>query len=219
MKPATIRQAGFTLLEMLIAIGLLTLLAGLAYGTLRMGVRGWEAADRQADQGDALRVGWPYLHQTLESAWPMPDASGKQLRFTGTRQEIQWISQLPSHLASSGPRLLRLFTDRDPRSGENQLRLSHHDIDATDLTAEDNQQAVLVERLDHITVQYFGPPAAGRESFWQGNWQQRNQLPELVRIDIQPKDAAPWPSLYAQLRLAQTVGHHQAGVPPTKVRN
>ena len=85
-RPHRIR--GFTLLEMLLAISLLTLLAGLAYGTLRIGVRGWEAADAQADREDALRVGWPFLHQTLEGARPDLDPTSNTIRFDGDELPI-----------------------------------------------------------------------------------------------------------------------------------
>jgi prepilin-type N-terminal cleavage/methylation domain-containing protein len=46
------RSAGFTLLELLLAIGLSLLLSLLAYGGLQLGIRSWEAVDRQLQQGE-----------------------------------------------------------------------------------------------------------------------------------------------------------------------
>lgn len=196
------KARGFTLVEMLIAISLLTLLAGLAYGTLRTGIRSWDVANLRAERGDALKVAWPYLHRTLQTARPVRATQTDQVRFDGGTQELVWITELPSHLAGSGARQVRLYSHREPGSDTPQLRLSHHDLEATSFDAADNQQAVLVERLQQLQLQYYGPPEGGGAAAWHDEWLQRDRLPTLVRIAIQPVGERPWPTLYARLRLA-----------------
>lgn len=198
------RQQGFTLLEMLIAISLLSLLAGLAYSTLRIGVQGWESADRKIDQGDSLQVGWPYLHQLLESARPVVAQQSGKAPFRGTASRISWIAHLPSHLAEGGEHWLDLYTTLDETSGEPQLLLAYHIGDDANQEPDFNRQAVLVDRLEHLQLSYFGPTASGQTADWQSDWQQRNDLPLLIRIDIRPTDAAAWPTIYARPRFTDT---------------
>lgn len=197
------RQRGFTLLEMLLAIGLLVLLAGLAYGTLRIGVRGWEASDSHAQSNDELRVGWPFLHQTLEDAQPLADEEGEAL-FSGTGDSLQWAAELPAHLASGGAQRLRLRID-DPAGRQwPRLRLSYSDLlqPDDDVAGSDRRSATLVEQLAGLQIRYFGAPPQGGDLTWQDDWQARNALPQLVRIDVTPANAEPWPSLFAHPRLA-----------------
>jgi general secretion pathway protein J len=202
---------GFTLLEMLLAIVLLLVLAGLAYGTLRIGMRGWEAADAHADQGDALRVAWPFLHTTLENAHPFAGHNLNLQSFAGSGREIRWISALPAHFAAAGLRLLVLRIEQDPDHQREQLVLRNFSIDvasedsdiAADTTAAaDQQRAVLVDDLAGLSIAYYGIAEGARTPSWQDSWAQRNTLPQLIRIDIEPSDAAPWPSLYAHPYLA-----------------
>jgi prepilin-type N-terminal cleavage/methylation domain-containing protein len=200
------RQCGFTLLEMLLAIGLLVLLAGLAYGTLRIGVRGWEASDTHAQSNDELRVAWPFLHQTLEDAQPLADDEGQAL-FSGTGDSLRWAAELPAHLASGGPLRLRLRIDDAAGGRWPSLRLSYRDLlSPDDDGAEgDRRSATLVEQLARLQIRYFGAPPQGGDLTWQDDWQSRNALPQLVRIDITPANAEPWPSLFAHPRLAGAV--------------
>jgi len=196
------RQGGFTLLEMLLAISLLVLLAGLAYGTLRIGVRGWETADAQADREDALRVGWPFLHQTLEGARIDLDPVSNSLRFDGDSQRLSWVGELPAHFATGGPRALTLSIEQDPQLDRRQLQLSSQLLNEEQAGSEQPQRAVLVDDLATLSISYYGLDADAASNRWQPSWQQRRSLPQLVRIDIAPSDAPPWPSLYAHPYLA-----------------
>jgi general secretion pathway protein J len=195
-------QRGFTLLEMLLAISLLVLLAGLAYGTLRIGVRGWETADAQADREDALRVGWPFLHQTLEDARVEVDPASNSLRFDGDSQQLSWVAELPAHFATGGPRTLTLRIVQDSQQARRQLQLSSRLLNAQSAGGEEPQQAVLVDDLASLNISYYGPNESGTANSWQASWRQRNSLPQLLRIDIAPSDAPPWPSLFAHPYLA-----------------
>ena len=172
---------------------------------LRTGVRGWEAADLQADRQDALRVGWPFLHQTLESARPERTPDANKLRFDGDAHSLSWVAELPAHFATGGPRLLTLAAAEDPGQGRRRLVLTSAPL-AAEATAGDAQRAVLVDDLADVEIRYYGAGDDGTPG-WQTNWQEQRTLPQLVQIDIRPADGPAWPALYAHPYLA--------GPPPT----
>lgn len=225
------RAAGFTLLEMLLAISLMLMLAGLAYGTLRIGVRGWEAADDHAERGDALHVAWPFLHQTLEDARLYSGRDATHPSFIGTEQDLRWVSQLPAHFAQGGPRVLQLSVEQDHAHDRRQLVLRNYSLDAESDAAtasgterdDTRQRAVLVDDLATLKIAYYGVPQSETRGapLWQDSWQQRDVLPLLVRVDITPQDAEPWPSLYAHPYLAASPSSEQLDTdqPPDGERN
>ena len=53
-------QRGFTLVEMLVALGIATLLVSLVYGSIRVGQRSARALDRQVEQAEVMRIGWQF---------------------------------------------------------------------------------------------------------------------------------------------------------------
>lgn len=194
------RQAGFTLLEMLLAVSLLVLLTALAYATLRTGARGWEAANAQADREDALRVGWPFLHQALEAARPERIPGDTAVRFSGDAVQLSWVAELPAHFATGGPRLLTLAAGASD-DGPRRLLLVSRALDETVAAAEQPQQAVLVDELDDVDISYYGADDDGAPT-WQASWLDRQSLPQLVRVQVQPADGPAWPALIAHPYLA-----------------
>lgn len=194
--------AGFTLLEMLLAISLLTLLVALAYGTLRLGIRGWEAASNEADQGDALRVSWPFLHQSLEAAQAEPDPLGRSIRFDGTAKALTWVGELPAHFSSGGPQLLTLSVQRDEKNERRrQLVLSSQALDIPAGTAITPQKAILVDDLAGLAIDYYGASGTGNPS-WRSAWQTQRVLPQLIRVRVTPRHKMAWPLLMAHPYLA-----------------
>jgi general secretion pathway protein J len=200
------RARGFTLLEMLLAISLLVLLAGLAYGTLRIGVRGWETAAEHADQGDALRVAWPFLHQALEDAQPLAGADGQPL-FNGDGDMLSWAAALPAHLALGRPQQLSLRAEPQPGARWPQLVLSYTDLasEVENRMPDDPREAIIVDELAGLEIRYFGRLPQDGTVGWQDSWRDRADLPLLVRLDVTPAEGLPWPSLFAHPRLAGTL--------------
>lgn len=181
------RARGFTLLEMLLAVSLLVLLAALAYGTLRLGVRGWESAGEHTDQDDALRVAWPFLHEAISGAITQRTPRG-ELRFDGQSQALTWIALLPSQFAH-GPQELTLQLDSASQNPHPRLLLQARPPAEPDAPA---QQAVLVDAVADLDIRF-----QAADGQWLDTWQAQRQLPQLVRVDVTPVGRAPWPPLIA----------------------
>jgi len=71
-------RAGFTLVEMLIAITILGLLMTSAFGALRLGGKSWEQGIRYADNTEALRSSSDFLRRQFAQLQPLTWHDGEQ---------------------------------------------------------------------------------------------------------------------------------------------
>jgi general secretion pathway protein J len=79
------RDAGFTLVEVLVALTLASLLAAGLYQGLRLGNRAWSALSARAAAADEIGVAHRLARQVIDQAYPLPAPTpqGYQVDFRG----------------------------------------------------------------------------------------------------------------------------------------
>ena len=100
MMPAPAhRRGGFTLVELLLATALLSILLGLAYSGLRSSIR---AADRGQDilqQSSRLRMAHQFVHRQLNQMLPLGFAQSETddsfTVFQGSQSSIRFVAPMP----------------------------------------------------------------------------------------------------------------------------
>jgi general secretion pathway protein J len=71
-----------------------------------------------------------------------------------------------------------------------------------------SERSVLATGIASLSIGYLGPDpgivagATGFEPAWRERWEDRQRLPQLIRVDVRPERGAPWPTLYAVPREA-----------------
>lgn len=109
-------QAGFTLLELLVAATLTAMILAMATGGLRFGARAWDRVAAQSEaalEGRALRV---FLRALIEDADPIRLREGAReprALFVGAPDAMVFAAALPGALAPPGPHLVRLAFEPD----------------------------------------------------------------------------------------------------------
>ena len=83
------RQSGFTLMELLVAITLFSLLSLVLTGSLRFGLTAWARGSEHAERVDQNLVAEDFLRRTIGDAYPYftsadPTRGGGQVEFSGT---------------------------------------------------------------------------------------------------------------------------------------
>lgn len=197
------RSAGFTLLELLIALLVFVLLAALVYGLLRLGGRSWDAGIRRIDSADSLRIGWTLLHRTLGQAQPLahqgiraagPQVEGTGLHFIGARDQLEWVAELPAALSRGGLHVLQIR--HDTRGAALQLRAWPLTAGPLPDTAADAPlEAELAGGVTALTLRYLGDAGEQLEAAWQDTWAGEDQLPALIGVQVESRDTPPWPEL------------------------
>lgn len=206
------RNAGFTLLELLVSLMVFAVLAALVYGTVRMGSRSWQAGAERIDEADALRIGWGFVQGALAASRPVPveHAEATGVLFWGATTAVEFVAELPAYLGAGGLHVLSLRLDRDAGdSGRLVLRRMPFDAGTgdTDRAAGGGaQELVLVEGVEALAIQYYGVAGGDDGPRWHTEWQQQEVLPSLVLADVALEGGGRWPVLVAHLRFRRAQG-------------
>ncbi|MCK7491836.1 MAG: type II secretion system GspH family protein [Comamonadaceae bacterium] len=90
-SPGTnLRQTGFTLLELVVAITLMGLVLVVLYSGLRLGLNGWDSGEQRAEATNRLRLVQEFLRRQLAQSMTVYQTSDKQERavvFSGQAEQ------------------------------------------------------------------------------------------------------------------------------------
>jgi general secretion pathway protein J len=185
------RQAGFTLLEILVALVVLGfLLVSLAEG-VRFGLRGWDTESRlvetRADLDGTERV----LRMLIESA--DPGEFNEPANFKGAEREMSFLARLPAAVAGLPVRDADIALGMDARH-RLVLRWVPHPHAERLVPAAPPVENVLLDNVDHIELSYQRWPEQG--GGWVSAWTAPT-LPLLVSLKIvfATGDRRHWPTM------------------------
>ncbi|WP_338115555.1 prepilin-type N-terminal cleavage/methylation domain-containing protein [Thiococcus pfennigii] len=219
--------AGFTLVELLIALALIALILLLLFSGLRLGSRAWEGVEGLAERGAERRVARQFLTAALLQARDAAVEFDGEPRpvFAGDAQHLEWAAPLATRVGLPGLYLLRLSVmEVDGRAALVLVRwLLHPDILAgTDevppwapLGAEGGDLAlgdlldqdraagafgatVLLPAVEGFEIAYFGLRLEDGETAWGEDWIEEPMLPQRLSIRIETA-AGAWPELLVDL--------------------
>lgn len=180
---------GFTLLEVMIALVLLSLIMTVLFSGLRLGVSSWDTAERvvaeTAEQELALRL----LDRQLALAMPlMLERDGEQARiaFEGEPNRVRWASPLPAHRGGGGLQWLTLELGETARGAGLVLRFRLLHPDTQDAPADQVEDTeLLLAGVDAMDVSYYGRPDNQEDGEWFSEWPVRDRLPDLIALALQ----------------------------------
>jgi len=193
MRPRNLTVAGFTLLEMLIVLVLLSLLATTLTGAIFLGVtsraRVTAMTSDQADFGAFARV----LMDQLRFAYPDWINAGRyqEVDFTGGSDQLQFLAPA---LMVQGTGLAEYNLSTARVSGRLALLLTSSFTAGGDANG---MTTTFASGLSSVSFAYFGVPRGGTEPIWQDRWAIRSKLPELISVKVNfPKgDRRFWPAI------------------------
>jgi prepilin-type N-terminal cleavage/methylation domain-containing protein len=95
-------EAGFTLVELLVALALFSLLCTLLFGNVRFGMRAWQYGAAHAEQVDHTMVVQGVLRRLIEEAYPIflaGDPTHPHVDFNGKQPSLEFLSSAPTRPA------------------------------------------------------------------------------------------------------------------------
>lgn len=200
-----LRPSGFTLVEVVVALTLLTLLLIGLVSALRSFGQTSVRLEAQTLANDDMRLVGGLLQRALARSSPRPRMDVVERRgqpwFEGNASAVAWLGHLPARHGAGGLTHLKLerlpSADQSEAGGLLMLRMARFDGDQTApyWLAEDSR--VLLDRVDAITIKYQGLNEAG-ETVWFEDWQEQTSLPSMVEITLTVADR-PWPPIVVQI--------------------
>ena len=212
MTAARLRAGGFTLVELTIALVLMAGMASILYGSLSLAARSWDGGEAKVLQVSDMRAAQNYLRAQIAAQYPQRlwKAAELPLLFAGERNEMRYAAALPARVAEGGVYYFRLAV---VRTGEKSQLVQERPI--PDLAAlqepefRDTERSVLADGIAELVIGYFGRDANAAdadEPTWRDQWDDRQRLPLLVRIDVKPAKGAAWPTLVVEPRRSPEAG-------------
>jgi general secretion pathway protein J len=195
------REAGFTLLELLIAMTLLALLSLVLFGGFRFGTRAWDRAEASTAGAGELRRAQDAIAETLGRAYPemqLADPRNPHVYFDGHANDATFLAPDRSGngalsvigLARSGDALVMSTTPELARDARHQTRTRK-----------------LLGHVASFDLAYFGAANDNDTPQWTANWSNRTRLPRLVRIRASLAKARPgWTEMIVAPRIEADVG-------------
>ena len=202
------QQTGFTLLELLIAIVIVSLIMTTAFGAIRIGSRSWEAGQQRTDAIEEMRSYAEFLRrqvgQTVIASWE--DGDGKRIAFSGQQQALRFVAPAPSAADSIGLLTYALMIDNDANGS--RLRIEYAPYDPGALAFDESRGRNMIEpaaTFASVRFDYFGATEKDSAESWRPEWPAAAALyPEIVRITFDSNDGDPvWPDLVLPLRSRQ----------------
>lgn len=204
---------GFTLLELMVALGLLTLLAGLMFGGFRLASRAWQTVDEHNNELSETVQAQRFLRTLLarSEARSVPETRETSLlSFQGDEHSLIFLSALPLRdsrvsqqawfylaLDDSDPEQPLLVLKTYPLTGLNEPTPEQPDITfdwyqlVDDFQRPEGIPPLLTLPADAFSLDYRPREEDGIQPDWQQDWQQQEALPVLVRLQL----SEDWPAL------------------------
>lgn len=185
------RARGFSLLELLMALGIFAAMAALSLPVIRYLQQQSLNVRAQAQRVEAQRAALSWLRQALSRAEPralaVDSASGRDVLWQADDHSVRWRGSLPDSLRIPGSVVQALVLE--PQDQGLALIYKIHTANSTGIAEEITQDTVLWKDLQRAEFAYRRFEAGSRLADWQTEWPDATQMPVQVRIRLWPARA------------------------------
>lgn len=204
-------QAGFTLLEVLVAMTLLGFLSTMLLGSVQLATRVMDSSRRHSDSAATLPAAYDYLRTQIAHTLPIarenlpPDQ--RAVDFEGTPVSLRIVTLAPSHLppAAMGDTAYQsLLLERDSSTNPNSVVIAWQPYwqGGRNVQQAAARRSVLFEAITAMEISYFSSADGRQVAAWHREWKNRSNLPTLVRIRLSHEGKEPLPDLIVALPLS-----------------
>jgi general secretion pathway protein J len=194
IKPTT--QKGFTLLELILSISILSVVLVTIYGTLSMGSRAWEKGERDIEKIQRERVVMNLLSREIKSIFPYKvtpserDTHKEFYAFEGKKDSISFVSTAPLKGEKGGLSWLTFWVEDDEGLVVVERDALRADIFEEKESIDKDEMEVLDQQVTAIRFEYYQLKSGKTEGEGEGEWEEKwdaekeRALPSAVRVEL-----------------------------------
>lgn len=207
---------GFTLIEVLGALVLLSLLLLGVYGGIRAATQSVRSGEAAIERLDQIRSAQDYLRRELAQAQAIPFAktdSGENIYFVGDAHQMRFVAPLPGYLGKLGPQWQQVSLVRNDKSDDWRLEVSFAILPPDGSEPKSlGQPEVLVDHVRDGGFSYRSPDTDQQPGSWDATWPDGRSTPILVRLNLELAGNYGWPLLQVPLRVDPSAAGAQFNV-------
>jgi len=195
-------QRGFTLVELIISLLILSVVMVLCASGFRFGTRVWNSINTHSEQIDTIQAVQGFIRNSVSNAlvydrFIQDEEEAVENLFIGNSERIKFVSSSPAYGVDDYLYEYELYLDR----AKKQLSLKYRPYNKPTNSPRSESVSTLVEGVEDIQIEYFGGFETEQGNDWAKKWNGEFILPLLVKINLTLKDSQyPWPELVIQMR-------------------
>lgn len=192
---------GFTLLEVLLAIGLLALLLLLVASAVTATRRALSSSEALTTRLDEVRTAQLFLRRELQQILPLPlseQTQGTPAVFYGEAHEMRYIAALPAHWGGG------LFEQRvglGNTQAQPWLQVAFTQLTGSSAGRAWGEPQQLMRQVRQLRLAYRGLDPQGAPTPWLPRWPWPERLPRQIEVNLESPGPVSWPPLRVALRL------------------
>jgi len=171
-------QNGFTLIEMIVAMAILSMIVAIIFPSLRVGSGAWEKGAADIDFYQRMRAVSDIIYRDISSVYSYKITPGELdthkefYAFFGEGDRLQFVSYTDVYRNMPGLTLLEYWVEEDKglMAGYTPALFSTH-REMRDLKSRDRDNAVLLSAdVKQIRFRYFERKTKDDEGNWEERW-------------------------------------------------
>lgn len=173
------REAGFTLIELIIALGLMGLILSLLFGGLRFSSTVWTAVQTRSATAQASEASRRVVRRLLESAQPVRGRRGALL-FDGSATRLHFVGPPPAN-AKRGDRFDLIL---EQKADTLTLRWRPFIPGTAETEGAAWKSRALATDVKNVSFRYYAAAERNVKPLWHTAWRDRKLRPMLVEVKM-----------------------------------
>ena len=197
------KARGFTLLEMLITLTLVSLLFLALFAAFNTIGRSWDAADTRMNKTEDMRLISEFLRRQLGQAMVVKIKGEKEANvyaFSGTSNRVRYAAPLQPLQHQGGVFLIELSIINGKSGGKALvMRYAPYRPELTwEQAFKDAEPVPVFDGLKSAAFAYFGAEDLKTTPEWAKDWEDKPLFPQLLKLQLADAERA-WADIVIQL--------------------
>ena len=189
--PKTVLSRGFTLVELLVAMTIMAIIAGLLANSMRFGLGTADSVETRMEAIESLHQSQRAFRRQVQLAQPIHRLGGEsedELDLVASLKRLEFVAPMPGLATGGGLYRVSLRIEDDPSFGgsDGRLIMSYRMyLDGSLESARDVDENQVVLLQDFSSAHFsFGDTLRRNNGQWAEEWRQPGRLPDIVRLSI-----------------------------------